>query len=93
MSALSDNELGPSENKVPKFYANSFTIKLSVYDFLLSFGEVEDVVDGELFIKKKVDIVMSPQHAKAMAGVLIKNVEMYEETFGPLSIAELAKED
>jgi len=80
-------------------YVNGVAITVSPWDFCLMFsraiptepladdpeaqlgqGRREVPLQGEVVQR----IVMSPEHAKAMATQLAENVAMYEDEFGPI---------
>ena len=69
------------------FYANSVHIIMSIYDVLLSFRTQaplrveEQVQESAVVSTDEFDVRMSPQHAKALAALLIKNIREYEKQF------------
>lgn len=66
-------------------YANSVQVRASVWDLFISFGVMR--LDGEqVTVECMQGIYLSPQQAKALAGVLSQNVAQYEQTFGALVI-------
>jgi flagellar protein FlaG len=73
--------------EAPTLYANSVDILISVYDFQLLLGQIEEATEERLTIRAVAKVAMSPQHAKALANVLAENVSKYEEMFGPLPSA------
>jgi hypothetical protein len=65
-------------------YANSVRFAAAPWDFSLVFGQtIVDVVD-DLHIEDKVTVTLSPQTAKAMADILVKNLHDYEAQFGEI---------
>ena len=70
--------------EAPIHYANSVDILVSVYDFQLILGLIEEASSERLVAKVVARIMVSPQHAKALAGVLATNVKKYEEMFGQI---------
>lgn len=68
----------------PTAYANNAQVTMSNWDFRIDFGEVVSADDKEIVIQQRIGVVMSPQHTKALAQVLTKNVEEYEKSFGEL---------
>jgi hypothetical protein len=69
----------------PVYYCNWASMQTSVFDFVIRLGkrnrpgeQGEEVPD--------LEIVMSPQHAKAFLNLLARNVSRYEELFGPISV-------
>lgn len=69
-----------------EFYANAVNIGSSVYDVTLNFrlqaGELNQQ-NGEIVITVSAEnnIRMSPQHAKALAALLVKHIKEYEKQF------------
>jgi len=75
--------------KFLKIYANAANIETTVWDFNLVFGELKKI-DDKIFIEQTVAITMSPQHAKALAGVLAGNVKEYEKQVGEIKLPQPA---
>ena len=67
-------------------YANSVQVRLSVWDFLLVFGTLEQQTRDAVSIQNFQGIYLSPQQAKALHNVLSHNLAQYEQTFGPISL-------
>ncbi|MGI6693205.1 MAG: DUF3467 domain-containing protein [Limnochordia bacterium] len=67
-------------------YSNSVELNISVYDFVFRFEETCMADDGTVGKHPVVDIVMSPQHAKALFHALNAAVQQYEERFGEIKI-------
>ena len=69
-----------------EFYTNAVNIGTSVYDVTLNFrlqsGELNQQT-GEVIITVSAEnnIRMSPQHAKALAALLVHHIKGYEEQF------------
>ena len=68
-----------------KVYANSAQIETSVWDFKIIFGEIAKV-GSKLAIEQSVAVSMSPQHVKALLGVLGSNLREYEKRFGKINV-------
>lgn len=69
------------------FYANSAHIEITVWDVQLIFGEL--VRSGDKVVaEQRVRVIMSPQHAKALAGILNTNVREYESKIGPITLPQ-----
>lgn len=74
-------------NKPIVYYTNNIGVGSSNFDFTLVIGHrigqdnVNKAPNPEDVL---CNIVMSPQHAKAFAGVLMQNIKQYEELFGPI---------
>jgi hypothetical protein len=67
-------------------YANSVQIRMSVWDFLLSFGTMTQTTQEAVQIYNFQGIYLSPQQAKALWNVLGQNVVHYENTFGVIKL-------
>lgn len=76
-------------DKTPDYrdsYANSVQVRLSIWDFFLVFGTIDQHAPDEVRVDNFQGIYLSPQQAKALANVLNHNVAQYEQTFGPISL-------
>ncbi len=67
-------------------YANSVQVRLSIWDFFLVFGTLEQQTPEEMKVDNFQGIYLSPQQAKALLNVLTHNITQYEQTFGPISL-------
>ena len=67
-------------------YANSVQVRLSVWDFLLVFGTLNQQTREAVSIQNFQGVYLSPQQAKALLNVLTHNVAQYEQTFGPIAL-------
>jgi len=67
-------------------YANSVQVRVSVWDFLLIFGLIQQQVSGTVEVQNFQGVYLSPQQAKALMTVLEQNVVQYEKTFGEIKI-------
>jgi hypothetical protein len=61
-------------------------VRLSVWDFLLVFGTLEQTAPDHVNIQNFQGIYLSPQQAKALHNVLSHNLAQYEQNFGPISL-------
>ncbi len=76
-------------NKTPEYrenYANSVQVKMSVWDFQLVFGTMQQEIAAEVNLMNFQGVYLSPQQAKALWNVLGQNLAQYEQTFGKLSL-------
>ena len=65
-------QMPPEGMQIPSFYTNAVQLALSVFDLKLLFG-VTVSSDGHRAIMRPIaDVVMSPQHAKALAAILVR---------------------
>ena len=67
-------------------YANSVQVRVSLWDFVLSFGLVNQQAADSVSITNFQAIYVSPQQAKALANVLQQNITQYESTFGEIKL-------
>lgn len=67
-------------------YANSVQIRLSIWDFFLTFGTAEQTSLGSVTIRNYQGVYLTPQQAKALLNVLQQNVSNYETTFGEIQL-------
>jgi hypothetical protein len=68
-----------------KFYTNAANLEMTPWDFTLLFGELKKSGD-RMTIEHSVGIAMSPQHAKALAGILLTQVKEYEKQIGEIKL-------
>lgn len=70
-----------------QFYANAVNLATGLYDITLQFriqapiGPIEPGVEPMIETVSICNVRMSPQHAKALAGLLVSNVLGYEKQF------------
>lgn len=67
-------------------YANSVQIRMSVWDFQLVFGTMQQSSPDEVTFLTKQGIFLSPQQAKALFNILGQNLAQYEGTFGEIRL-------
>ncbi len=67
-------------------YANSVQIRVSVWDFFLVFGTLQQQTPAAVEITNFQGIYLSPQQAKALLTILQQNVVNYEKTFGEIKL-------
>ena len=68
----------------PTFYANNVALKTSIFDMTMEFGVMAEVQGDVLAVRNVATVIVSPQHAKAIAALLTNHVEEYEKQFGAL---------
>lgn len=72
-------------DQLSTYYSNEVHFYVSNSDFVFDFSAKDPRKAGEAMkqnTKVQVRVVMSPQHAKIFANVLMENVKQYEERFG-----------
>jgi hypothetical protein len=67
-------------------YANSVQVRVSLWDFFLMFGRVNQTAPDNVTIHSFEGIYLSPQQAKALLNVLQQNVTQYETAFGEIKL-------
>jgi Protein of unknown function (DUF3467) len=67
-------------------YANSVQVRVSVWDFQLTFGLASSESPDQVTIRNHQAIFLSPQQAKALLNVLGQNIAQYEQAFGTLNL-------
>ncbi|HUP03023.1 MAG TPA: DUF3467 domain-containing protein [Bryobacteraceae bacterium] len=67
-------------------YANSVQVRVSLWDFFLMFGKVNQTAPDQVVIHNFEGVYLSPQQAKALLNVLQQNVSQYEAAFGEIRL-------
>jgi len=67
-------------------YSNSVQVRVSVWDFFLVFGTLQQQSESEVEVRNFQGIYFSPQQAKALMKILEQNVTNYEATFGEIKL-------
>jgi hypothetical protein len=69
-------------------YVNSALVQLGAFDFRISVGITpeDDKPDEVIRLEEQAQLIMSPQHAKALLRALANNVKKYEEEFGEINL-------
>jgi hypothetical protein len=67
-------------------YANSVQVRVSLWDFFLLFGTVNQTSPDSVNIQNNQGVFLSPPQAKALANILNQNVQQYEQTFGEIKL-------
>ena len=67
-------------------YANSVQIHVTVWDFLLTFGRIQQQTPELVEVNNFQNVYLSPQQAKALLMILSQNVENYEKAFGEIKL-------
>lgn len=81
------------ENDRKFYYANAVNMAISLYDVTFVLRNQSPQIDPEgnlmvlnnkqvIDVSEEIVIRMSPQHAKAFAILLVKNIAEYEKNFG-----------
>ncbi len=67
-------------------YANSVQMRVSLMDFYLLFGTVNQTAVDAVMIQNFQGIYLSPPQAKALANMLGQNLQQYEAAFGEIKL-------
>lgn len=67
-------------------YANSVQVRITLWDFLVSFGTINQNSPDVVSIQNFQAIFLSPQQAKALSSILAHNVQQYEAAFGEIKL-------
>jgi len=67
-------------------YANSVQVRVTVWDFFLVFGTLQQQSEVQVDITNFQGIYVSPQQAKALLAILQQNVVQYENAFGEIKL-------
>ena len=67
-------------------YANSVQVRVSLWDFFLTFGIVDQTSPENVSIANFQGVYLSPQQAKALLNVLQQNLGQYENAFGEIKL-------
>lgn len=67
-------------------YANSVQVRVSLWDFFLLFGIINQTAPDAVSILNHQGVYLSPQQAKALVNVLTQNLTQYEATFGEIKM-------
>ncbi len=67
-------------------YSNSVQVRVSVWDFFLVFGTMEQQSENQVEMRNFQGIYLSPQQAKALVSILQQNVTSYENAFGEIKL-------
>ncbi len=71
-------------SEIKTYYTNSMSILSSVYDFVLTVGQMQGTNAEDLHIEQQARIIMSPQHLKVLSRLLAEKMEGYEQAFGKI---------
>ena len=67
-------------------YANSVQMRVSLWDFFLMFGTVNQTAADAVNIQNFQGVYLSPPQAKALANLLTQNLKQYEAAFGEIHL-------
>jgi hypothetical protein len=65
-------------------YSNNVQMRITPFDFVLTFGDVVNIEGNVLTVEENVRIVMSPEHAKVFSKLLAENVSQFEKQIGTI---------
>ena len=67
-------------------YANSVQVRVSVWDFFLVFGTLQQQTETQVEVRNFQGIYLSPQQAKALLSILQQDINNYENAFGEIKL-------
>ena len=67
-------------------YANSVQMRVSLWDFFLMFGTINQTAPDAVTIQNFQGVFLSPPQAKALANLLSQNLKQYEAAFGEIPL-------
>ncbi len=67
-------------------YANSVQVRVSVWDFFLVFGTLQQQTETQVEVRNFQGVYLSPQQAKALLSILQQDVQNYENAFGEIKL-------
>ena len=67
-------------------YANSVQVRMTMWDFFLTFGVMSDASPERVLIEAFQGVYLSPQQAKALSNILQQNIMQYEGAFGEIRL-------
>ena len=79
-----EREFDMDSEDVTNIYTNNVSVQMSVYDIILSLSVTEPTIDKQIKTRLLANIIMSPQHVKALLIVLQEQIETYEKEFGTI---------
>ncbi len=67
-------------------YANSVQLRVSLWDFFLMFGIINQTAPDAVTIQNFQGVYLSPPQAKALSNLLQQNLKQYEAAFGEIHL-------
>jgi hypothetical protein len=74
-------------------YANSVQMRVSLWDFFLMFGTINQSAPDAVNITNFQGVYLSPPQAKALANLLQQNLKQYEAAFGEIRLESQVQGD
>ncbi|HEX4165995.1 MAG TPA: DUF3467 domain-containing protein [Bryobacteraceae bacterium] len=71
-------------------YANSVQMRVSLWDFFLMFGTINQNAPDAVTIANFQGVYLSPPQAKALVNLLQQNLKQYEAAFGEIRLESQA---
>jgi Protein of unknown function (DUF3467) len=72
-------------------YANSVQMRVSLWDFFLMFGTINQSAPDAVTIANFQGVYLSPPQAKALSNLLQQNLKQYEAAFGEIRLETQAQ--
>lgn len=86
VTTRSENQIRARRDEFQQVYANNVMIGFSSFDMGLTFGQIVGEQEGKTVIEELVRVLMPRELGKILAGLLIGNIEAYEQQFGEIKI-------
>ncbi len=74
-------------------YANSVQLRVSLWDFFLMFGIINQTAPDAVTIQNFQGVYLSPPQAKALSNLLQQNLKQYEAAFGEIHLEAQSQGD
>ncbi|MDQ2712540.1 MAG: DUF3467 domain-containing protein [Acidobacteriota bacterium] len=74
-------------------YSNSVQMRVSLWDFFLMFGTINQNAPDAVTIANFQGVYLSPPQAKALSNLLQQNLKQYEAAFGEIRLETQAQGD
>lgn len=65
-------------------YSNSLNVEVSFNEFKFFFGEILEATEEKLKVEEYISVVVTPEEARSIADLLVKQLKLYESMFGPI---------
>jgi hypothetical protein len=67
-------------------YADHMKFGATAFEISITFSQISETVEGQLYVDQKIRVMLSPLAAKILAAVLTQNVDNFEKLFGAIQI-------
>ncbi len=84
--ARSEDQIRVKADKFQQLYANNIQIGFSSFDMALAFGQIVGEEEGKVIVEEVARILLPRELGKVLAGLLLANIQAYEQQFGEIKI-------